>query len=115
MAFPTITLGGYELKFSATNSNDVYQMEFVPVVGRQANTLAGGLANLNLIYKKRWTITFRPGDDWENILALIEDGSEVSFVDKDGSVYLVKFVGGVTFNPYPYEVLGQMTVTIQEV
>ena len=112
--FSTITLGGIPLSFPATTTNQYYQMEFVPVVGRQAISLVGKVMNLNLIYKRRWTLTFRPGENLENILELINSGSSVSFIDKDGATYNVYFIGEANYNPYPYDELGTMTVTFQE-
>lgn len=114
MSFPVISLGGYPLTFPISVSNSYYRVEYVPVVGRQVTSLAGTTMNLNLIYKKRWTLTFRPGDDLENILELINSGGSVSFIDKDGATYNVYFIGGANYNPYPYDELGTMTVTFQE-
>ena len=112
--FPTVSLGGLTLSFPATSTNQYYRMEFVPVVGRQVTSLAGTFMNLNLIYKRRWTLTFRPGANIDTILSFIEGGSSVTFVDQDGETYSVYFVGPPSIAPFPYSALSTITITIQE-
>jgi len=83
------------------------------VAGREATALSGAPLSLGVIRKRVWTLTFYPGEGYEAIMAMLD--TQVSFVDHDGSTYLVKVTGDGSVSGYPVSQVGKLTLTLREV
>jgi hypothetical protein len=108
MAF---VLGGITLDCPPTIDN--YRVVNAIVSGREATALSGVPLELGVIRKKIWTLTFYPGAQYAEIMALV--GTECTFVDHDGASYTVKVTGEPSISQYPLVDVGLLTITLREV
>jgi len=108
MAF---VLGGITLDCPPTIDN--YRVVNAIVTGREATALSGAPIELGVIRKKVWTLTFYPGTQYTEIMALV--GKESTFVDHDGASYTVKVTGEPSISQYPLVDVGLLTLTLREV
>jgi hypothetical protein len=108
MAF---TLGGITLDFPPTP--DHYRVAYRIVKGREATSLSGKPLSLGVVRKKTWTLTFYPGAQYADIIALV--GTETTFTDHDGNSYTVAVMGEPEVSQYPIDSIGLITLTLREV
>ena len=92
---------------------DNYQVTHTIVAGREATSLSGSPLSLGVIRKKVWTLTFYPGTQYADIMALV--GTQFTFTDHDGSETAVTITGAPSVSQYPVEDVGKMTLTLREV
>jgi hypothetical protein len=104
-------LGSVTLDAPPTRDN--YQVTHVIVSGRETTALSGAPLALGVIRKKVWTLTFYPGTQYAEIMAIV--GTQFTFIDDDDSETTVQIMGEPSVSQYPIQDVGLMSLTLREV
>ncbi len=106
-----IKIASHTLEFQPTSKN--YSKDTFPV-GVTRRTLTGALDTHIRAIKRRWVIKV-PEQGLLTLLTPFMDGSTVAFEDVDGVSYSVQISGAIPQAGYPAELIGELSITLEEV